>query len=1510
MNFANPAALALLALAIPIIAVHILRPLRREHVVSSTMIWERMDRPVTAAAPWQRLRPSWLLAAQLLALTAVTLAVANPQRVTEAAFAEHTVFLIDGSGSMLALDGSPDRIADARTEAIAAREELPGDGVASVIEVGAVPKVLLSSSADVDEFADAVGDVRATVGSADFAAAFALAESLETPEAAIGFVLVGDGGLSAEELRLVPPGLTYRRVGSLATNRAITDLVVEPSGDGLRVRVEVAHTGGPAATQTLRIDVDGRTEHSVELTLDRNDVEVVAVDMLAGDRVEAFLDGEDLLAIDNRRWAVTNRRSALAVEIVGARDPFLAAALRSVDGAEIRFVDEFDPDHAADVLIFDQVEVPERPGAPFFAIAAGDGVGTTVEVNGSVEQPVIALVRANDALLRTLDLTDVQIAVAQRLSIASDATTLVGAESAPLLVRGRHGDQAFLYLAFPTAQSNLPLQVAFPILLDRILAELGGSSLPPTDVVVGDRVARTGVGAIITDPFNRTVEVPAGAFAPRAGEPGFWTVASDGSPSQVVAVNPDITESTLAPAASIPSELRSARPGQEPPQNAVSWRPWIIVAGLVLLVAEFLLARRSVGVTKRQWRLSIAMRVAVAAALLAALFQPVLNLSADRVATVFLIDASDSLGADGRAAAVAFVREAIADAPDESVAGVVVFGGDARIESLVQNDSSFGVPSVIIDPSRTDLAAALRLGSALLPSDARQRLVLVSDGRATSGDVTAEAARLADLDVVVDTVSVGSANQIDAAVLAVDVPGTVRELEAVPIVATIGVEGADRATVTLRRDGKPIATTETDIVDGQATVRFVDENPGNGLQRYEVEVEVGGDTVSENNTGIAPVRVQSGAGVLIIEGQPGGAETLAGALTAAGVDTTVAGPGGLTTVEDLIAYQAVVLVDVDRFDLTDDQVTALGSAVRDTGRGLVTIGGTNSYALGGYLGSELEKLMPVVSDILDPQRRQTVAEVLAIDTSGSMGTCHCADGQGAGFREVGGVNKTDVARAAAARTIAALGSTDEVGIVSFDDSDRWVIDLQSSPAVDTVNDALGSLFPEGGTNIRTTLQTSAEQLRDSSAALKHIILFSDGFTEPGDIALVAQDAASLFDEGITVSVIATGEGAAGDLEEIAIAGGGRFYEGRDLRRIPEVILEEALLASRDFVNEGEFFPQVTSNEEVVSGLTSSPPLLGYVATTAKPIARTLLRIGPDNDPLLSTWQVGLGQSTAWASDAGSRWSQQWTSWDGYVDFWTKVVRDTFPSNDPDVVTSATVDGDVMRIEVDAATPFGDTSQALARITDPTGASREVVLDRVTDSTFAAEITVDEAGVYAVGSSVQADGQPALTGSALTARSYSDEYRLFSDDANTLAAVADTTGGRESIETTQAFDRADLAAGVERFAFDKWLLLFAALCWPLAVVVSRVRTSRNRRVERQQATTDAVLDSGAVDHTEAPTVGETANVKRRVPTPSPPAEAGLDAAPLPPVVAQPVETKAPSSLDALLASKRERDNDVD
>lgn len=1428
MRFTHPAGLWALALAVPVVVLHLLRPRRQQIEVSSTFLWRELATPVATARPWQRLRPTLLLLLQLLAVAGLAVGLARPVRLTAAPVADHTVFIVDASGSMAARDGDPDRLATAKAEARRLRGEVPAGGVASIVVADTRPRVVLTASPDRGEFADALGPIRATPGPADFAGAFALAEGLETPGQTIAFVLLSDGGLTDAEQALLPPGTEYRPVGEQSTNRAITRLVVEPRAGGLHAIATVRNTGGPKSTQTLRLDVDGRTVAEEVVALGAGDVVDVELDLPPGERIEAFLEGEDLLDADDHVVAVAPGRRQVKVLLAGPDDPFLEALLAAIPGVEMHRSPAADgaPDDI-DVAIYNQVAVPDEPPAPFWAIAPPRGV-PGVTVTGEVAQPAPTLVRADDGLLLDVDLSEIGINAAQRLE-APVAETLVADEGTPLLLRGTVGEQPFVYLGFVPTDSDLPVVPAFPILGDRIIGELTGGGTPPAALDAGTSLPLDSSRAhVVEGPGGLRIDVPAGAPAPHADRPGFWTIATEGRPERTVAVNAAARESDLKPAPSLLAPERTTRPGESAPRGHVPVLAWVVVPLLLVLAAEWWLSRRRSGVSRRQFRVATALRVLIALALVGALLDLAVVRPAHRVATMFVIDASDSLGPGGQSEAVAWVQDALDHMPSDARAGVALFGGDARLELTLQSEVQLGQPAVQIDPSRTDLAGALRLAAAVLPGDARRRVVLVSDGRPTQGDAMAEAERLAAAGIPVDVHVVGRQVGPDAAVVRVQAPGTASEGETIPVRAVVHADRPGPALVALLQDGTVVDERTVDLVAGDNEVSFRIRAGTPGLARFQVRVTTASDAVRQNDVGYAAVRVEGRPSVLLLEGRTDGGALLAEVLRAGAVDVTVAPAAAMPPLDELSGYSSIVLVDVDARTLTGDQVGALSAAVRDLGRGLVSVGGTQSYGLGGYLGSELEQLLPVVSDILDPERRQTVAQVLAIDTSGSMGACHCAeDANGipsAGNRIGGGINKTDIARAGAARAVEALAAHDEVGILAVDTTERWVLDLQQLPAEEVVTSGLAELRPtSAGTDLSRSLSEAAEALRDSKRSLKHIILFTDGFTDPWELEGLADEAADLHDEGITVSVLATGEGSAAELEAIAEAGGGRFYPGRNLQEIPQIMQQEVTIASRDFVNEGEFLPTITSSAAPVRDLDATPPLLGYIATTAKPQAMTHLRIGPDQDPLLTSWNVGLGRVTSWTSDQGDRWGQTWASWDGFVDFWSGLVKDTFPRSGTGGGVSSRIEDGMLHIAVVADDAFPEGSAATARISGPDGQPRDVRLERTAGDTFAAQVPVTDAGSYAVAATVsdETSSEPVMTGTALASLSYSAEYEPGDGDPALLARVSERTGGRGEIDAAQAFDRDGLRPGRSRIPLAGWLLLAAALLWPVAVATSRL-----------------------------------------------------------------------------------------
>ena len=1436
MTLLAPIGLAAALLGIPILLIHMLRPRRPRSTVSSLLHWRELATPVSANQPWQKLRWSLLLLIQLAVVALLALALAQPAQVETTELADHTVFIIDASGSMAANDGSPDRINDARQRALQLHSQIPEGGAVSVVVASPRPSVLLDQSDDDKAFARAIATIRTTAGRADFETAFTLAEGLTAADRPTGFVLISDGGLTENEQRAAPRGVRFEPVGRDKVNRAITDLSVNAVPGGLQARVTVSSLGGAEATQTLRIDVDGLTVDRKGITVPRDGVVEESFELPAGRTVAAYLEGEDLLGYDNQRFAAAPVAGTIRIRVFGDDTFFVDQLIAAFADVEIAT----SLDQEVDLELYVGVPVPAVIDTPFIAIDTPGGLPGMPAV-GRVDNPVPTLVR-DDPILEDVDVSRLAIADAQLVD-ATRGKVLLAAPGAPLLIRGEVDEVPFFYLTFTLPRSNLPIDVSFPILGSRMVGELSGATATTASLVVGDPVPVGQAGATVVDSRGAQQNVGIGDRPPITDLSGFWTIAPTDGPEVTVAANPNISESDLTAAGELPELPRligSDDPAFEAATVARSLLSIVIAALLVLLAVEMYLSWRSIGVGRRQWYTGVVTRIVLVVLLLLAFANPEFRRHSQDLTTVFVVDVSDSLGSEGAAASQSWARAALADR-GASLAGVVEVGSDSRIvvpvgEGVYEGDRR-------VNPTETNLARGLRLAQSMLTGETRERIVLVSDGHPTTGDLAAEVERLKTLGVVVDVHPVARDEVTDAAITAIDGPESVSVDESYEVAVEVTASVAGPAVVRLLADGGLVEEREVTMVAGSNQVAFTVEAAAGGIQRIEAQVEMLGDVIAENDGSFVAVAVAGPPRVLIVEGTANNGAALADALKAASLEVERISATDFPTFDQLNAFQAVTLIDIDARNFPEENVAGLDRFVRDLGRGLVVIAGNQSYALGGYRQSALEALLPVDSEVADLEREADVAEVLLIDTSESMGACHCAPVEGnddpfAGEMLEGGANKTDISRAAAGRAIQTLSANDEIGVLAFNASQDWIIPLQQLPTEQVVTEGLGTLKPFGETRLQPALDEAAASLRESTKELRHIILFTDGFTPElfegeefgggsgfATFADLVAQAEALAAEGITISVVATGEGAMPALQKIAEAGNGRFYPGRDLDEIPEIFVKEARLASRSFINEGDYYPTVVSVAPAVRNLASSPALLGFVAASPKPTAEVQLEIGEFADPLLASWRVGLGRVTSWMSDGGDRWAAQWATWEGFQDFWSAVVRDTFPlGGSSGERLSASVVDDRLEITLESADPWPVGTSPIARVGSPAGTSEEVRLERESDYIFTATVAARDAGTYAVGVGVAStDGTP-ITMAALASRTYSAEYIPAETDVDRLVNLSAATGGRGAVTAGAVFDPAGLEDGVRSSTYRTWFLLAAALLWPFDVAVRRIRLS--------------------------------------------------------------------------------------
>lgn len=822
----------------------------------------------------------------------------------------------------------------------------------------------------------------------------------------------------------------------------------------------------------------------------------------------------------------------------------------------------------------------------------------------------------------------------------------------------------------------------------------------------------------------------------------------------------------------------------------------------------------------------LALRLGLLSLIILALAGIQLRMRSDILTAVFLLDISDSIPVEEQVLGEQLIREAIIAMPAGDRAAVVVFGQDALVERLATEDNTLpGFTSVPVS-FRTDIAGAIQLGLALFPDQGAKRLVLLSDGRQNLGKAVEQAELAIAHGIELSYIPLeGPPGEIEVLLEALEAPADVRQGQQFDL--TVVVWSTDRVGAILHviADGHLISSQEVDLNPGTNRFLIPVESADPGFRRFRAQIIPDADTRLQNNEASAFTVVHGPPRILVVEGTPDEASNLVEALRAAEMEITLITPARLpTTLPELTNYEVVILANVPASSLPSGVMQTLPIYVRELGRGLLMTGGETAFGAGGYLRSPLEEALPVYMDVRARELSANLALVLAVDKSGSMGRCHCDDPDlhQTYVRQEVGQPKVDIAKEAVMRAAAALGNQDFLGVVAFDDTASWALSLDYLVGHAEIEREIGGIQAYGETNVLAGVEAAYDELINTDARYKHIILLTDGWTHGGDVRPLAQEMA---EQGITLSVVAAGSGSAEYLEDLAIAGGGRYYPAEDILTVPDFFLKDTVQAVGHYIIEEPFFPLPSRPGAALSGLDTSrlPPLFGYNGTSPKNTARIDLAT-PRGDPLLATWQHGLGRSAAWTSDIKGQWASNWITWDGYARFVSQLVSWLLPLPQTEGFhAQASFQDGLAVIELEALDRDGfplNFLDATATLVDPDLSSRQLSLSQVGAGTYAVSVDLTKPGTYLVNVGAFDREQPLSQQTFGLVVPYSPEYRDISADLPFLHQLAQIAGGGHLVEPAAAFLK---NLPVAEFARQIWqpLLVVVALLFPLDIAIRRV-----------------------------------------------------------------------------------------
>jgi uncharacterized membrane protein len=821
---------------------------------------------------------------------------------------------------------------------------------------------------------------------------------------------------------------------------------------------------------------------------------------------------------------------------------------------------------------------------------------------------------------------------------------------------------------------------------------------------------------------------------------------------------------------------------------------------------------------------ALEVRLALAGLFVLLLAEPRAVRTSDVLSVVYAVDVSDSINEDSTTRALQFVAQTASRKPPTDKAGLVIFGKNAAVEfkadTKVPLEAGNVIMNSLIDKEATNIEQGLSLSAAMLPEDNQGRIVLISDGMQTEGDLSKIVSDLKARGITVDVLPIQFTIGDEVWLERLELPQFVKMGESYEAGIVLSSLAAGEGTLIIEENGQKIAEETVKFQPGKNRYAFPVQLRAAGYYEYTARIEVprGKDSIDKNNRVVNSLFLE-GEGKVLLVTDPSGDERdwkqLAQALKetkhAVEVRNAFEFPRDSAS---LLPYDCIVFVNApaDAFDQV--QLTAMRDAVFNFGSGFLMVGGANSFGPGGYHRTVVEEALPVTMDI--SQKKVLPKGALAI----ILHTCEFAEGN-------------TWAKRITKQAIKVLGAQDEVGVLCFEGGqEKWVFELTPAADFDKMAVKIQAAEPGDMPSFAGTMRKGLDGLKKSDAATKHMIIISDGDPAPPPPGLVQE----YIDNKISVSTVAIyphGGNEIGLMRNVSTATGGRYYFPSDANQLPAIFIKESKTLKRSMIQNKTVTPEVLGEPSVLKGIEGLPPLKGYVITTAKGRpAETVLQVPPDKteedgdvDPILAITRYGLGKTAAFTSDLSPNWGGEWITWDKYSAFVHQLITEISRVQKTGKLRMWTyTSGNDGVIVVEDFSEQDSFLEIEARVTGPRDRAERLPLKQVGPRRYQASVPLWGKGRYHVVAAPVGEERKddrAFGGFIIP---YSPEYLRFRSNPLILRDIEKGTGGKELDADSKAediFNEDRQPKRSSRPIFD-WFLVILACLVPLDVGVRRIQ----------------------------------------------------------------------------------------
>lgn len=1009
---------------------------------------------------------------------------------------------------------------------------------------------------------------------------------------------------------------------------------------------------------------------------------------------------------------------------------------------------------------------------------------------------------------------------------------------------GEHDGVKTVVVGFDIRESDFPLKAEFPVFISNAIHFLGDTSL------LADNIYEAGEQMVFHpqsdfDVSTLTAETrKAGLYEVKAGDVTERYVVrfATGSQSDGRIVAEGTVSDTSYSSQLVKKQLRNV----------------LLVLILILMVLEWILYVRQM---RYRGRFYLVVRGVGMLLLLMAWLGVSVNKRDAANTTIFLLDISNS-NEQNLPAMEAYMDKALKEMPKKNQYGIVTFGKNSLVEQFLTDENHFSRIMSLPDKTATNFEDAMSRALAMIPANGAGRVVILTDGKETKGNLVSTASALVSRQVELLAYVYGVSQEQDAYVENVELPGYLYQGDMYSM--TVTVESNYETDARIQIWMGTIQTDEYNVHLNRGTnqFRFQQKVTGENVENFEVRVVAAGDTCEENNSYHAYSVVDSVPKVLLISGMNEDRSQYENMLRSAGCDyhalSAINAPDSL---EELLEYKSILLENVYMSDLPEGFLLNIETYVKDYGCGLVCIGGDDSYALGGYRESVLETVLPVDMELRGVNEIPEMAMIMVIDHSGSMS-------MDAG----GGATNLDLAITAAKTAVDQMRSTDYVGVITFDDTFSWVVEPTVASDKDDIKTRIETIAEGGGTTIQPALWAALDGVKECDASILHVILLTDGQGESRNYEDII---GAYTNADVTLSTVAVGDGSdARLLERLAENCGGRYYYSDMASEIPKIFAQEVFLRGDTYLQNGLFQLAVDSSNEITSGLFEAgwPGIYGYVSATPKNASNVLIASEKD-DPILTVMQYGLGHTVAWNTDVTNRWTADYAGESDYAQLWKRIVdysvgNAAIGEDSVDVTT----EGGYTNVVYNAL-DYGEQTKVEAVYTDPEGNTQTAPLQATAPGRYEAKLDTDITGIYNLSVRRLDDGSIANAVTTAVAVQYSDEYKF---DVDTAAFTSFVERYGAMLDPEKSFWQQRKSGTRERYELTKWLILLLIFWFVMDIAFRRFHFLPQdtklyqmavRQMKRKQRKSGEKTGQDAMFDHDVESIGSAGNVrekKRKVP----------------------------------------------